>query len=121
MRPSKAVNTFKTFRADVDYEILDGWKLRYGAPGRNSASTRGNSASISRNLATTGTTYTAEAGFALPGGATVADVSRLITGFGRGLDLPAGTPTSWIAPDLAKLKSVSATTVTASTTTATSA
>ncbi len=30
LRPSKAVNTFKTLRADVDYEILEGFKLRYG-------------------------------------------------------------------------------------------
>jgi TonB-dependent receptor len=28
----------------------------------------------------------------------------VITGFGRGLDLPSGVPTSWLAPDLAKLK-----------------
>jgi TonB-dependent receptor len=106
MRPSKAVNTFKTFRADVDYEVVDGWKLRAGAAWKEFGFNSWEKRLFSRNLAATGTTYTAEAGYALPGGATVADVSRLITGFGRGLDLPAGTPTSWIAPDLAKLQSV---------------
>ncbi len=104
MRPSKAVNTFKTFRADVDYEILDGFKLRYGGDYKEYGFTSWEQRLYSRNLASTGTTFTAEAGFALPAGVSVADVSRLITGFGRGLDLPAGVPTSWIAPDLDKLK-----------------
>jgi TonB-dependent receptor len=106
LRPSKAVNTFKTIRADVDYEILDGFKLRYGADYKEYGFNSWEQRLYSRNLASTGTTFTAEAGFALPAGVSVADVSRLITGFGRGLDLPAGVPTSWIAPDLDKLKKV---------------
>ncbi|CAN5277679.1 TonB-dependent receptor [soil metagenome] len=106
LRPSKAVNTFKTFRADIDYEIVNGFKLRYGGDYKEYGFTSSEQRLYSRNLASTGTTFTAEAGFALPAGVTVADVSRLITGFGRGLDLPAGVPTSWIAPDLDKLKKV---------------
>jgi TonB-dependent receptor len=104
LRPSKAVNTFKTLRADVDYEIIDGFKLRYGGDYKEYGFSSWEQRLYSRNLASTGTTFTSEAGFALPAGVTVADVSRLITGFGRGLDLPAGVPTSWIAPDLEKLK-----------------
>lgn len=104
LRPSKAVNTFKTFRADVDYQILDGFKLRYGGDYKEYGFSSWEKRLFSRNLAATGTTFTAEAGFPLPAGVTVADVSRLITGFGRGLDLPSGVPTSWIAPDLDKLK-----------------
>jgi TonB-dependent receptor len=104
LRPSKAVNTFKTLRADVDYEIVDGFKLRYGADYKEYGFTSWEQRLYSRNLASTGTTFTSEAGFALPAGVTVADVSRLITGFGRGLDLPTGVPTSWIAPDLEKLQ-----------------
>ncbi|WP_436030524.1 TonB-dependent receptor [Caulobacter sp. LjRoot300] len=107
LRPSKAVNTFKTFRADVDYEILDGFKLRYGYDYKEYGFTSWEKRLYSRQLAgNSATTFTAEAGFALPAGVSVADVSRLITGFGRGLDLPAGVPTSWIAPDLEKLKKV---------------
>lgn len=105
MRPSKAVNTFKTFRADVDYEILDGFKLRYGADYKEFGFNSSEKRLFSRQLAGS-TAYTAEAGFALPAGVSIADVSRLITGFGRGLDLPSGVPTSWIAPDLDKLKKV---------------
>jgi TonB-dependent receptor len=107
LRPSKAVNTFKTFRADVDYEIVDGFKLRYGFDYKDYGFTSWEKRLFSRQLANSAAgSYTAEAGFALPAGVTVADVSRLITGFGRGLDLPAGVPTSWIAPDLDKLKKV---------------
>lgn len=106
LRPSKAVNTFKTFRADVDYQILDGIKLRYGGAykeyGFSSWEKRLNARVLAGNSATT---FTNEAGFGLPAGVSVADVSRVITGFGRGLDLPSGVPTSWLAPDLDKLKS----------------
>ncbi|EJL22104.1 TonB-dependent receptor [Caulobacter sp. AP07] len=104
LRPSKAVNTFKTFRADVDYEILNGFTLRYGGDYKEYGFTSWEKRLFSRNLAATGTTFTAEAGYGLPAGVSIGDVSRLITGFGRGLDLPAGVPTSWIAPDLDKLK-----------------
>lgn len=104
LRPSKAVNTFKTFRADVDYQILDGFKLRYGGNYKEYGFNSWEQRLFSRNLASTGTTFTAEAAFGLPAGVTVADVSRVITGFGRGLDLPSGVPTSWLAPDLDKLK-----------------
>ena len=105
LRPSKAVNTFKTFRADIDYEAMDGLKLRAGADykeyGFSSWEQRLNSRVLTGNSATS---FTSEAAYGLPAGVTVADVSQLITGFGRGLDLPAGTPTSWLAPDLNKLK-----------------
>ncbi len=104
MRPSKAVNTFKTFRADVDYEIVDGFKLRYGGNYKKYGFSSWEKRLYSRNLASTGTTFTAEAAFGLPAGTTIANVSRLISGFGRGLDLPSGVPTSWLAPDLGKLE-----------------
>ncbi|USQ95512.1 TonB-dependent receptor [Caulobacter sp. RL271] len=104
LRPSKAVNTFKTFHVDVDYQILDGFKLRYGGNYKEYGFNSWEKRLFSRNLASTGTTFTAEAGFGLPAGTSIADVSRVISGFGRGLDLPSGVPTSWLAPDLAKLQ-----------------
>ncbi|MDO9586545.1 MAG: TonB-dependent receptor [Brevundimonas sp.] len=36
---------------------------------------------------------------ALPGGTTIADISNLLTGFGKNL-IPGGTDTSWVRPDL---------------------
>lgn len=38
--------------------------------------------------------------FAPPAGTTVASLTTLLTGFGKGLNLPAGTITSWVIPDL---------------------
>ncbi|MFN7109766.1 MAG: TonB-dependent receptor, partial [Brevundimonas sp.] len=43
---------------------------------------------------------------ALPTGVTMADVTNLLEGFGNNLDLPAGSATSWIRPDLAALQDV---------------
>ncbi|ALL12262.1 TonB-dependent receptor [Caulobacter henricii] len=105
MRPSKAVNTFKTFRFDFDYQVADWLKVRTGATFKEYGFNSWEKRNFSRVIPG-GTGFVAEAAFPLPAGVTVADVSRLITGFGRGLDMPAGTPTSWIAPDLDKLKTV---------------
>ncbi len=38
--------------------------------------------------------------FAPPAGTSVASLTTSVTGFGRGLGLPAGTPTSWVIPNL---------------------
>lgn len=38
--------------------------------------------------------------FAPPAGTNIADLTSVVTGFGRGMDLPAGTPTSWVIPNL---------------------
>jgi iron complex outermembrane receptor protein len=43
---------------------------------------------------------------ALPAGTSMASVTQLLTGFGRNLDLPAGSATSWIIPDLDALKTL---------------
>ncbi|MDO9608305.1 MAG: TonB-dependent receptor [Brevundimonas sp.] len=43
---------------------------------------------------------------ALPTGVTMADVTNLLEGFGNNLDLPSGSATSWIRPDLAALQDV---------------
>ena len=37
---------------------------------------------------------------ALPGGTTLADLTELLTGYGDGLNVPSGTPTSWLIPNL---------------------
>ena len=105
LRPSKAVNTFKTERLDLAYEVDDHLTIRAGGAlkeyGFNSWEARNYSRVIPG-----GSGFVSEAGFPLPAGVTIADVSQLITGFGRNLDLPAGTPTAWIAPDLGKLQKV---------------
>ncbi|MFP5393071.1 MAG: TonB-dependent receptor [Gammaproteobacteria bacterium] len=42
----------------------------------------------------------AETMFNPPAGTSIASLTTTLTNFGRGLDLPAGTPTSWVIPNL---------------------
>jgi len=41
--------------------------------------------------------------FGLPAGSSLADLTTTISGFGRGLDIPGGTITSWVIPNLAAI------------------
>ncbi|WP_312082437.1 TonB-dependent receptor [Brevundimonas sp.] len=43
---------------------------------------------------------------ALPAGTSMASDTNLLQGFGRNLDLPSGSATTWVRPDLAALQSV---------------
>lgn len=43
--------------------------------------------------------------YAPPNGATSAALSTTLSGFGTGLDMPAGTPTSWVLPNLQAIAS----------------
>ncbi len=45
----------------------------------------------------------AETMFSPPAGTSVASLTTTLTDFGRGLDLPAGTPTTWVIPNLAAI------------------
>ena len=36
-------------------------------------------------------------------GKTIGDYSTTVTGFGKNLDLPSGTPTTWVVPSINKL------------------
>lgn len=38
--------------------------------------------------------------FAPPGGTSIASLTSVLTNFGRGLAIPAGTPTTWVVPNL---------------------
>ena len=38
--------------------------------------------------------------FAPPAGTSISSLTTTLSGFGRGLNLPAGTPTSWVIPNL---------------------
>lgn len=41
--------------------------------------------------------------FAPPAGSSVASLTTTLNGFGRGLNLPGGTPTSWVIPNLSAI------------------
>lgn len=97
MRPNKAVNTFLALDGKLIYEFDDVWTFKAGATRKkfdftgteSRRTTEALPAGLLAALATNGNTIT--------------DYSTLVTGFGRGISLPAGTPTSWVVPSIDKL------------------
>lgn len=97
LRPNKAINTFLSFDGRLIYELDDVWTLKGGVTQKEfefvgTESRRPTEALPASVLA-------ALAG----GGYAIGDYSTMVTGFGKNLDLPAGTPTSWVVPSIDKL------------------
>ena len=91
MRPNKTDNNFDTVTAELSFKLTDALKLNGGLAWKK------------YDFVTTESrrSITSEAtSVALPAGTSVAQISSLLTGFGRGFGMPAGTPTSWLMPDL---------------------
>lgn len=89
IRPQGATNIFDTAQIDLGWDVSDTFKIRGGVNYKNFQFTtwefrRGSETAVP----------------ALPSGTTVGNISSVLTGFGNGLDIPAGTATSWIIPDL---------------------
>ncbi len=98
LRPNKTLNTYETFRVDFDYEINDTFSLRFGG------STKEFGFDVQEwRRATEALPASVLAQLALEG-VTIADYATTVSGFGSGMDLPAGTPTAWVVPDLNALK-----------------
>ncbi|KQN26315.1 TonB-dependent receptor [Sphingomonas sp. Leaf33] len=95
VRPQTVDNSFKTAKGYLEFEVIPAIKLKGGLDWRefNYASTEGR-----RNAGETVVqTLT---------GTQLAAATKLYSGFGRGLDLPAGTPTAWVVPDLAAFETL---------------
>jgi TonB-dependent receptor len=90
LRPGFVTTKFDTFKADLAYDLFDGLTFKLGGDDRVS---RFRSVEFRRNSETVIQTLTAQ---------QIADFSQLTTGYGRMLGLPAGSPTSFISPDVAK-------------------
>ncbi|WP_332700975.1 TonB-dependent receptor [Devosia sp.] len=97
MRPNKTINDLQNVRVDLAFDLTDQIKLKGGLLFKDyNFDTK-----EQRRFVTGGIT---EGAVALPPGITLASLSKLVTGFGRNLDLGAGgTPTSWLSPDLEKV------------------
>lgn len=94
LRPNKAVNTFLSFDGRLIYELNDTWTLKGGASRKGFEFTGTESRRPTEALPASVVTALANAGH------TIDDYSMLVTGFGKNLDLPAGTPTSWVVPSI---------------------
>lgn len=96
MRPNKTVNVLKNVRADLEFDVNDAFQLKGGLLYKEYDFRT----QEQRRFVIGGVT---EGAVALPPGVTIATLSKLVTGFGKGLNLPAGTPASWLSPDLEKV------------------
>ncbi|HYE53063.1 MAG TPA: TonB-dependent receptor [Azospirillaceae bacterium] len=95
LRPQEVTNSYKTAELNGSYEVMP--ELTFEA-GINWKKFKFDSDARQRASETTIP--------ALPAGATLADITELLKGFGRGLDVPDGTPKTWLRPDVDKFADV---------------
>ncbi|RYD93360.1 MAG: TonB-dependent receptor, partial [Sphingomonadales bacterium] len=96
LRPNRTTNRISSGRLDARFEISPVLTLKAGVLAKRYEF----DTSDRRRFVINGVT---EGGVNLPPGVTIGDISHLVSGVGRGLSLPSGTPTSWLAPDIKKL------------------
>lgn len=100
LRPNKTLNTYETARIDLAYDINDIFTIRGGISHKEFTFDV-----KERRKASEGVTAATLAALA-NNGYTLADYTTLVTNFGAGMDLPSGTPTSWVIPDLNALNAI---------------
>lgn len=94
LRPNETLNTFDLASVDFEIDITSDFTLHVGWSSKEFGfeveefrrSTEALPASVLAQLALQGI--------------TIADYSTVVSGFGNGMNLPAGTPTTWVVPDL---------------------
>ncbi|MFC4296361.1 TonB-dependent receptor [Novosphingobium tardum] len=91
IRPQTVDNAFTTAKAFLEFEATDALKLKAGVDWRKFTY----ESTEMRRLQGETVVQTLTA-------AQIAAAVKQFDGFGRGLNLPAGTPTGWVVPDLAK-------------------
>jgi iron complex outermembrane recepter protein len=96
MRPNLTHNSFDNVTADLSFELNDTFTLNGGLGWKKYDFDTFEARRFSSS----------EAAVPLPAGTTVAQISKLFSGFGKGLSIPGATPTSWITPDLDAIASL---------------
>lgn len=100
LRPNKTLNTYETGRIDLAWDLNDVFTISGGISQKEFGFEVRENRKASEGV--TAATLTALAA----NGYTLADYTTTITNFGGGMDLPAGTPTSWVIPDLNALNAI---------------
>ena len=91
IRPQGANNQFTTFRGDMAWDFVpDHLTLKAGMFYREYEFSTFEFRRVNQN----------DTILALPAGTPLSAVTTVLTGFGRGLGVGAGTPTSWLIPNL---------------------
>jgi iron complex outermembrane recepter protein len=94
LRPQSTINSFQTASIDLEWTASDNWTMKFGPQWKNYVY------KSTESRRSNGTTANQENIIpAAVAGAQIADYSRIIH-FGSGLDLPSGSTTSWLVPDL---------------------
>ncbi|WEF30812.1 TonB-dependent receptor [Pseudoduganella chitinolytica] len=94
IRPQGTTNTTDVADVNVSWDVLpDRFSLKAGASAKKYTFD-----SYEFRRVNQGDTI-----FAPAAGTSVASLTTMLTGFGKGTDLPAGTPTSWATPNLAAI------------------
>ncbi len=97
LRPNKAVNTFETVDGRLEYDLNDWLTVKGGGTYKKFGFAGSESRRVTEALPAS--VLTALAGQSIG----IGGYSQLLTGFGSGMNLPAGTPTSWVIPSIDKL------------------
>ena len=87
-------NVYSTSEANFEFEVNDWLTLKAGGSWKRYDASSRSYARLNNGAPN------------LPAGVTMADVTNTLDGFGRNLDLPAGSATPWVRPDLAALADV---------------
>jgi iron complex outermembrane recepter protein len=90
IRPQAVDNTFQVAKVDLKFKATEEFAFKFGVDFK-----KYDFQSFEARRASETTVPV------LPPGTSLADLSRRISGFGSGLDVPAGTPTAWLIPDIA--------------------
>ena len=100
IRPQTTTNSYDVGLIDISFDVTDSLSLRAGYEDKEYSF-----ATTERRR--TGNTEVPPPlsagdcnGDGVRGDCTIADITKLFTGFGSGMNVPAGTPTTWLMPDL---------------------
>jgi TonB-dependent receptor len=94
LRPQSTINSFQTASIDLQWTMSDAFSLKFGPEWKNYVY-KSTEARRSNGTTANQETVIPAAAAATP----IGNISQLTT-FGDGLDVPAGTPTTWLIPDL---------------------
>ena len=97
MRPNKAVNTFETVDGRLEYDLNDWLTVKGGGSYKKFSFTGSESRRTTEALPASVLTALGAQGVGISG------YSQTLTGFGSGMNLPAGTPTAWVVPSIDRL------------------
>lgn len=95
MRPNFARTEFNAAQADIAWDFNDDITFKAGVNWKTYESRTFEARRADETVVP-----------ALPAGTTVANISTLLTGYGKGLGQPSGNATSWVAPDLDAIASL---------------